>query len=69
MAEFFEEQLFDVNLKEFATRVGYICSLENNSKLSAEDAYQEIKKLYKALKRSRDGLNIAERGDNRSTTD
>jgi len=60
MAEFYEYQAFQHNLKEFATRIGYICSLESNSQLKADEAYQEIKKLWQALKRSREGLHIAD---------
>ena len=38
-----EEIIFDANLGEFATKVGFICGLESNGKLSAEEAYQQIK--------------------------
>lgn len=49
---------FDANLQEFAQRVTYICSLEGNGKLSPEEAYREIKQLWKQLKQSKKGLDI-----------
>ena len=60
MSEAFEQQAFNANLKEFATRVGYICSLESNGQMSSEDAFLAIKKLYKDLKASRRGLHISD---------
>jgi len=53
-----EAVIFDANLQEFATKIGYICSLEQSGKISAPDAYDQIKKLYKQLKTSRKNLNI-----------
>ncbi|WAL60526.1 DUF7219 family protein [Thermocoleostomius sinensis] len=50
--------VFNANLQEFAQRVSYICSLETGGKLSPEEAYQEIKQLYKQLKKSRKQLGI-----------
>lgn len=43
---------------EFSQRVGFICALESNGKLSPIDAYQLIKQLFKQLKKSKRGLNI-----------
>ncbi len=52
--------VFNANLQEFSTRVGYICALEGSGKLSAHEAYQEIKSLWKQLKRSKKQLGIDE---------
>ena len=42
--------IFDANLQEFSQRVSFICALESNGKMSGEEAYQEIKKLWRQLK-------------------
>ena len=55
-----EHMVFNANLQEFAQKVTYICNLETNGKLPPETAYQEIKALWKELKRSRRELNIRE---------
>lgn len=36
---------FNANLQEFAGQVSLICGLETNGKVSAEEAYNRIKKL------------------------
>lgn len=53
-----ENVVFDDNLQEFSQRVGFICALESNGKLSSIDAYRQIKQLFKQLKKSKRGLNI-----------
>ncbi|MCG6137284.1 MAG: hypothetical protein MET45_22050 [Nostoc sp. LLA-1] len=55
-----ENVLFNANLQEFAQRVSYICNLETNGKLSPDDAYEQIKVLWKNLKRSKKQLQIGE---------
>lgn len=55
-----ENLVFNANLQEFAQRVGYITNLETGGKISASDAYQQIKELYKQLKRSKKELGIGE---------
>lgn len=55
-----EDIIFDVNLQEFATRIGYICGLEANDKLTTVEAYEQIKQLWKQLKRTKKGLRIGE---------
>lgn len=40
-----------IELRAFANRVSYICGLENNKKITTEEAYKMIKKHYKALKK------------------
>lgn len=44
---------FNANLQEFAQRVSYLCNLESNGKISAEETYHEIKNLWKQLKQSK----------------
>lgn len=52
--EFTPEYLaFNSNLQEFAQRISIICNLETNGKISPEDAYQQIKGLWKELKQSK----------------
>jgi organic radical activating enzyme len=52
--EFTPEKLaFNANLQEFAQRVSYVCALETNGKISTDEAYQQIKSLWKQLKRSK----------------
>ncbi|NJR64198.1 MAG: hypothetical protein HC772_00850 [Leptolyngbyaceae cyanobacterium CRU_2_3] len=55
--EFTPEQLaFNANLQEFAQRVSIICSLETGGKVATEDAYRQIKALWKQLKQSKKEL-------------
>jgi hypothetical protein len=53
-----ENLVFDANLQEFAQKIGYITSLETSGKLSPEDAYRQIKELWKQLKQSKKELGI-----------
>jgi hypothetical protein len=55
-----ENLVFNANLQEFAQRVNFICNLETAGKLSSEEAYQQIKSLWKQLKRSKKQLAIGE---------
>ncbi|MFG0287909.1 MAG: hypothetical protein ACF8CQ_07040 [Rhodopirellula sp. JB044] len=57
-ASFAEKMIFDANLQEFAARVGFICSLEAQEKITQAEAYSRIKGLWKDLKRSKKNLNI-----------
>ncbi|MGB3136863.1 MAG: hypothetical protein WBB18_08670 [Nodosilinea sp.] len=55
--EFTPQQLaFNANLQEFAQRVSLVCNLETGGKMSADDAYDEIKRLWKDLKKSKANL-------------
>ena len=47
---------FNANLQEFAQKVGYICALETNGKISADEAYDRIKDLWHLLKISKKEL-------------
>jgi hypothetical protein len=48
--------MFHQNLETFAERVGLIVGLQANGKLSQDQAYDEIKQVWKQLKLSRDEL-------------
>lgn len=55
--EFSPEHLaFDANLQEFAQRVSLICGLETGGKVPPEEAYTQIKQLWKELKKSKGSL-------------
>lgn len=53
-----ENLIFNANLQEFAQKVAYICSLETGGKMTGNEAYQEIKALWKEIKVSRKELGI-----------
>ncbi|NEO31465.1 MAG: hypothetical protein F6K36_13725 [Symploca sp. SIO3C6] len=55
-----ENLVFNANLQEFAQQVSYVCNLETNGKLPPEDAYNQIKELWKKLKRSKETLGIGQ---------
>lgn len=51
-----ENLVFNANLQEFAQQTNFICNLEINGKVSPEEAYNQIKVLWKQLKRTRKEL-------------
>ena len=53
-----EHLIFNANLQEFAQRVSVICNLQSNGKLTPEEAYAQIKTLWKQLKGSKKQLGI-----------
>ncbi len=53
-----EYLVFNANLQEFAQRVSYISNLQTGGKMSPEEAYDQIKILWKNLKRTKKELNI-----------
>jgi hypothetical protein len=55
-----ENLVFNANLQEFAQKISFICNLETSGKLSPEDAYEQIKSLWKQLKRARKQLQVGE---------
>jgi len=57
---FAEKMLFDANLQEFASRVGLICGLESQGKITQAEAYARIKELWKQLKQSKKNLQIGD---------
>jgi transcriptional regulator with AAA-type ATPase domain len=50
------QYMFNANLQEFANKVDLLCALQTGNKISAEDAYAEIRKLWKELKLSKKNL-------------
>lgn len=48
--------VFHQNLESFAEQVGLIVGLQSNGKLSQEQAYAQIRQLWKGLKQSKDTL-------------
>jgi len=44
------------NLNNFTHHVNYLTNMANGGKIKTEDAYKEIKKLYKAMRQSRKSL-------------
>jgi hypothetical protein len=48
--------VFHQNLESFAERVGLIVGLQANGKMSQEEAYDQIKQIWKSLKQSKDSL-------------
>ncbi len=55
-----ENLVFNSNLQEFAQKISYICNLETAGKISPEDAYEQVKELWKSLKQSKKELGIGE---------
>jgi hypothetical protein len=51
-----ENLTFNANLQEFAQRVSLLCGLETGGKISTEEAYTQIKEMWKQLKRSKKEL-------------
>lgn len=44
------------NLHNFVTHAGYIAAFAESGKMSVNEAYKEIKKLYKAMKETKKSL-------------
>jgi hypothetical protein len=55
-----ERLVFNANLQEFSQRVSYIANLETGGKLAPEQAYEQVKALWKQLKRSKKLLGIGD---------
>jgi hypothetical protein len=51
-----EKLAFNANLQEFASRVSILCGLETGGKISADEAYQEIKDLWEEFEYSKTEL-------------
>ena len=47
---------FHQNLEQFADRIGLIVGLQATGKISQEEAYEQIKSLWKTLKTSKNDL-------------
>jgi hypothetical protein len=53
-----ESLAFNANLQEFSQRIDYIVALQTGNKMAPEEAYKQIKTLWKQLKRSRKEMGI-----------
>lgn len=53
-----ENLAFNANLQEFAQKIGYICNLETAGKINSQEAYNQVKDLWKILKSSKKSLGI-----------
>lgn len=53
-----EHLVFNANLQEFTQQLTYICALETGGKISPEEAYTKIERLWKQLKQSKKELGI-----------
>lgn len=53
-----ENLVFNTNLQEFSLGVSYISNLETAGKISPEEAYLQVKSLWKLLKQSKKDLGI-----------
>lgn len=62
-----ENLVFNANLQEFAQRVSYISNLETAGKVPPEQAYQQIKALWKQLKRTKKQLGVGKHLDESSS--
>ncbi len=56
-----ENLVFNANLQEFTQRVSVIVNLETAGKLTSEEAYKQIKVLWKQLKLSKKQLGIGDK--------
>lgn len=57
-----QQLAFNANLQEFAQRISLLCGLETAGKISADEAYKEIKQLWKTLKTSKRELLESDEG-------
>jgi hypothetical protein len=57
-----ENLAFDANLQEFAQQVNIICNLENSGKITPEEAYTRIQRLWDQLSSTHDGLEVGHAG-------
>lgn len=48
--------VFHQNLEQFAERVGLIVALQGNGKISQEEAFDEIRQIWRQLQNSRESL-------------
>lgn len=45
-----ENLVFNANLQDFAQKISYICNLETGGKIHSDEAYKQIKALWKKPK-------------------
>lgn len=48
--------VFNDNLQEFSYQVSIICALETSGKITPQEAYKRIKKLWKQVEESKKNL-------------
>lgn len=48
--------MFHQNLESFAERVGLVVGLQSNGKMTQEQAYAQIRRIWNELKESKDAL-------------
>ena len=53
-----ENLVFNANLQEFSHRVSIICALETGGKISPQEAYTQIAKLWQHVEQSKQNLLI-----------
>ncbi len=53
-----ENLVLNANLQEFTQKISYICNLETNGKISPQEAYRQIKDLWKNFHNSAKNLGI-----------
>ncbi len=51
---------FNSGLQEFSQKISYICNLEMAGKVSPEEAYKEIKRLWEQLQQLKKELGIGD---------
>lgn len=59
-----ENLVFNANLQEFAQKAGYVVNLQTSGKITSEEAYRQIKILWKKLKHSKKELGIDDEPSN-----
>ena len=50
--------MFNSNLQEFSHRLSIICALETGGKISSQDAFTQIRDLWRQLELSKQNLEI-----------
>ncbi|NJK67062.1 MAG: hypothetical protein HC789_00640 [Microcoleus sp. CSU_2_2] len=55
-----ENLVFNANLQEFTQRVGYISALASSGKISVEQAFAQIDKLWQQVEKSKHQLGVGE---------
>lgn len=51
-----KDHAMEVNLQSFANGIGIICALEAGGKITPQDAYKQVKVLWKQLKKTKKSL-------------
>jgi hypothetical protein len=55
-----ENLVFNANLQEFSQRIRFISGLETNGKITPEEAFHQVRSLWKQLEHSHKELGIGE---------